>query len=181
MFLRGYRRFRKLSFYQLNTNQAAAANITPFAASWKTGVSLLHTLSDVSPRLYAELEHQLWSSVGSKAIDPIVGKDLRSLKWIDRRMELAEGGKTLKMVLRLPTLLHPSKEELRKTVQEIAAKEVAQWLIRQRLDLNVNVTVEVVGTKPVPTMARFVENQEELVKQLGPGLVNVAQYLAVYR
>jgi hypothetical protein len=143
--------------------------------------SYIHTFSDVTTRSFAELEDQLWKAVGSKAIDPILGKDLASLKWIDRRLELADADKLLKIKLRLPTLLHPSKSELKETVLNIAKDELFQWMTKQNLDLSLDVAVELVGSKPVPHMARFVENNEELVKQLGPGLVNVSQYLAVYR
>ena len=153
----------------------------PSPIFWKYAVSCIHTFADVSPRSFAELEDQLWNAVSSSAVDPITEKNLSDLKWIDRRFELADDNKTLKIALKLPTLLHPSKSELKNSVQNIAKQELSNWISEQKLDLDVDVSVELSGSKPVPNMARFVENHEELVKQLGPGLVNVAQYLAVYR
>lgn len=130
--------------------------------------------------MFAELEDNLWKSIGRRTNDPILEENLASLKWIDRRVHLADGNKTLKIVLRIPSLLHPAKTELKETVRDVAKEELSQWIAKHNLDLKAEIAVELLGSKPVPNLARFVENHEELVKQLGPGLVNVSQYLAIY-
>ena len=145
-------------------------------------VSSLHTWADVSPRELASLEDRLWKSVGTKVIEPILQKDLGSLKWLDRRIEvLADNKNAAKLTVRLPTQLYPSKNELLDQVQTIASQEVEDWNSKQtdKLD-DARIDVEMVAAKPVPAMSKYVENHEELLKQLGPGLVNVSQYLAVY-
>lgn len=151
---------------------------TPVTASRRTASSHVHTLADVSPRAFAELEDQIWRNIASKANDPILQKDLGTLKWTGKRIE--SDGDRLKLVLRLPTLLHPKITELKRIVKDIAARELSSWTSKRGMYLNAEITVDVVA--PVlPTMARFVESHDELIKQLGPGLVNVSQYLAVYR
>lgn len=139
----------------------------------------LHTWADVSPRELASLEDRLWQSVGAKVVEPTLQKDLGSLKWLDRRIEVLANA--AKLTVRLPTLLYPSKDELLKQVQTIASQEVQDWNSQQadKLD-HAQIDVEMVAAKPVPAMSKYVENHEELLKQLGPGLVNVSQYLAVY-
>lgn len=143
-------------------------------------ISCLHTWSDVSPRDLASLEDKLWRSIGADVVDPILQKDLGSLKWLDRRIEVAKNGETAKLTVRLPTQLYPSKEELKERVQAKASEEVEEWISKHIYELDGRIDVEVTAAKPVPAMSKYVENHEELLKQLGPGLVNVSQYLAVY-
>ena len=139
-----------------------------------------HTWSDVSPRDFASLEDTLCKNVGSTVIDPILQKDLSSLKWIDRRLNVAHDGAAVKVTLKLPTLLHPSMLELKALVEKESLKELEKWISSHKYELDSRVDVEITTTKPIPAMARYVENHEELLKQVGPGLVNVSQYLAVY-
>ena len=145
-----------------------------------TTVSGLHTWSDVSPRDLASLEDRLWQSVGTKVVEPILQKDLGSLKWLDRRIEVAKDGEAAKLTIRLPTQLYPSGAELQEKIQAIASQQVREWISKQKYELGGRIDVEIAAAKPVPAMSKYVENHEELLKQLGPGLVNVSQYLAVY-
>jgi len=126
------------------------------------------------------LEDNLWEQVGSKVVDPILQKDLRSLKWLDRRIHVAKDSETVSLTLQLPTRLHPSIAELKEMVEKVAFDELDQWISKNGYQLKPRIEVTTKDAKPIPAMARYVENHEDLVKQLGPGLVNVSQYLAVY-
>jgi Mrp family chromosome partitioning ATPase len=148
--------------------------------NWDIRKSTIHTLSDVSPRDFALLEEQIVRSIRKNAIDPISQKDLGSLQWVNRRIESRDGGKSLKIALQLPSLLHPSLTELKENVQSIAEEEWKKWAVKRGGDFDVKLDVQLIASKPIPAMARFVENHEELVSQLGPGLVHVSQYIAVY-
>lgn len=146
-----------------------------------TAASSIHTWSDVSPRDLASLEDRLCQSVGTKVIEPILKKDLGSLKWMDRRIVVATEQNAAKLSVRIPTQLYPSKDELLKQVLKITSREVQDWNAQRTDQLDdARIQVELVAAKPVPAMSKYVENHEELLKQLGPGLVNVSQYLAVY-
>jgi len=139
-----------------------------------------HSWADISPRDFASLEDNLWEQVGSKVVDPILQKDLRSLKWLDRRIHVAKDSETVSLTLQLPTRLHPSIAELKEMVEKVAFDELDQWISKNGYQLKPRIEVTTKDAKPIPAMARYVENHEDLVKQLGPGLVNVSQYLAVY-
>ena len=111
---------------------------------------------------------------------------LSQLKWLHRKIAVSNGDKatitTLQLLLRLPSLLHPSLEELKSRIRNAAESTVQEWLRGKPLltGLNVCVNVEAIATTPVPMMARLVEDHEDIVKGLGPGLKSVAHFVAVY-
>jgi hypothetical protein len=45
---------------------------------------------------------------------------------------------------------------------------------------DIKVNVEAIASKPVPWMAKDAEDQKDIKSRLGPGLANVANFLAVY-
>lgn len=95
---------------------------------------------------------------------------------------------SIQMELRLPSLLYPKLEELQLLIQRNVEEQTQKWLVeKQKLSLDnpthpvIRVMLHVVPpTKPIPVMAHFVEDAEDLLKNLGPGLTSVAHFVAVY-
>lgn len=83
--------------------------------------------------------------------------------------------------LRLPTLMHPALESLKKEVQQVALEELQVFATEKRIDQSlVRVSVLATASSPYPIAARGVDEYDEIVKKLGPGLAKVAHFLAVY-
>jgi Mrp family chromosome partitioning ATPase len=143
-----------------------------------------------SPRQMADLEEKLWRATTSNVTDPELGVDLRKLGWVNRRLAVStdpqNGSQTIQMLLQVPTLLHPSLEELKRRVQQEAESEVGRWMAAHGLSVDessssVNVNVEVLPRQPVPWLVQAgQQDQEEVTSRLGPGLSNVSHFLAVY-
>jgi hypothetical protein len=133
---------------------------------------LTHTWSDLSPRNFAALEDIIIQNVGSNVVDPVLQKDLSSLKWLDRRILVVEDKATI--TLRLPSHLHPSLGDLKENVKMYAQKELETWSLRNSYQLDVKFDVEVVTTNPLKNRPKDAEDT------LGPGLARVSQVLAVY-
>ena len=94
------------------------------------------------------------------------------------------------LTLRLPTLLHPSIATLQEGILRTVQKEVALAAMEKAgLPLHhngthqphdeVTVHIEVRAKTPIP-FVRNVEEEDDVVEGLGPGLANVAHFLAVY-
>jgi hypothetical protein len=141
----------------------------------------MQSMSDLSLRQKADLEERICTAVGRRVSDPVLHRNLDSLQWIHKRIAVSQDG-SLQVLLRLPSLLHPSLDELKLVVKEQAELEFRSWLSEKGLggDWISNVNVEAIATKPIPMMARLVEDPDELVSSLGPGLTNVTHFLAVY-
>jgi hypothetical protein len=133
----------------------------------------------LSPRQAANLEDRLWKTVASRVQDDVLKKDLLSLQWWTRRIAVSDDG-TIQILLKLPSLLHPSLQELKDTVKVEAENEINLWLKEMGREEPARVNVEAIASPPMPMMARLVENPEDLVKELGPGLANVSHFVAVY-
>jgi hypothetical protein len=128
----------------------------------------------------ADLEDRLWSAVGATVKDPDLDMDLKALGWLNRRIAISDDG-TVQLLLRLPTLLHPSLPDLKTLIQLSAEKEISQWASEKGLeDVKASVNVEAIASRPVPWMAKDGEDQKEIESRLGPGLANVSHCLAVY-
>ena len=138
-----------------------------------------HSWSNISHRDFASLEDQIFRA-GSRVVDPILKTEVGQLNWLQRRIQVTKDSEPALMTLRLPSLLHPSLSELQHSIQTIATTEFEQWKANKKYDLDLGIKVEVTPSKPIPSMARYAENHEELTSQLGPGLVNVSQFIAVY-
>jgi Mrp family chromosome partitioning ATPase len=134
-----------------------------------------HRITDVSARNLAEMEELVTSAVGSSVSDPEIGLTLKDLGWISRRITVSNDG-TIQLLLRMPTLLHPSLEELKDRVANIARTEIRDWRFRKCFpEIDIKVNVVAVAARPTA-----VDHPEEVLSRLGPGLTNVANYLAVY-
>jgi hypothetical protein len=139
----------------------------------------VHTLPGVSPREMAALEDRVWQAVGTKVHDPMLKKDLKTLEWMNRRLAISKDG-TVQILLKMPTLLHPSLDAIKSQVQQAAEEEIRKWSLEKGLELQVKANVEVIPSKPLPWMANTPEDLDDIDSRLGPGLANVAHFLAVY-
>ena len=139
----------------------------------------VHTLPGVSAREMAALEERVWKAVGSQVVDPVLKKDMKTLDWMHQRLALSKDG-TLQILLRLPTLLHPSLEELKNRIQSVAEDEIKSWASEKKLTIEAKANVEALPSKPFPWMASSPEDHKEIVSRLGPGFANVTHCLAVY-
>ncbi|GKY95154.1 hypothetical protein MPSEU_000479000 [Mayamaea pseudoterrestris] len=139
-------------------------------------------LQTLSKRQLARLEDHLHLSVALAVKDPILDRDLASLDWLHRKFAVSDDGMTWHLLLRLPTLLHPELTRLRDQVKREAEKSIMEWIDSQGLLVQQlpTVNVEAVASTPWPMMAQLVDDTDELFTSLGPGLTNVAHFVAVY-
>ncbi|KAL7569079.1 hypothetical protein ACA910_016919 [Epithemia clementina (nom. ined.)] len=132
------------------------------------------------------MEEALKSAVGRGVKDPVLNRDLGSLGWLNSRcVAISDDGQTVELLLRLPSLLHPELEHLKKLVASEATKAMFQWKQEHGSSLPdkaalSRLNVEVIAVSPVPFMSRLVENPDEVIRELGPGLENVSHVIAVY-
>jgi hypothetical protein len=140
----------------------------------------------LSPREVAQLEERLWTRVAHRVKDPILQKSLQSLQWWPRR--LLFDGDAVKVVLQLPSLLHPQLSELKELVQMETQQEMDKWRRERVMDhhtvngdnnLPLSVNVQMMATRPVPYMTTKFDDDKE-AERLGPGLQHVAHVMAVY-
>lgn len=144
-----------------------------------TGVRFIHRIQGASTRDMAELEDRLYSILGSSVKDPEVEMDLKTLGWLKRGIALSEDG-TVQILLRLPTLLHPSLDQLKEETKNAAKNELEKWAIERGIELEAKVNVEAVPSRPASWLVKDEEDQKELESRLGPGLANVAHFVSVY-
>lgn len=148
-----------------------------------------------SPRQLADLEERVWSAVSSQVIDPATQKPLHQLGWLNRRLAISEkydneNGKTsIQLLLRLPTLLHPSLAELKDMVRTAAETQVEQWADDQRLHpsegppTTIQVQVQALPAlqPPEPWVVQAGRTTvEDVTQRLGPGLAHTTHIVAVY-
>jgi hypothetical protein len=109
-------------------------------------------------------------------------------------------GSSLNINLRLPTMMHPHIDEIREKIHSIATHQILSAMKQnqnhatnakvQDADIDIDtyidagiyssaVNVNISASKPAP-FVRNVEEQDSLIKKLGPGLSNVRHFLAVY-
>ncbi|CAB9499177.1 Iron-sulfur cluster carrier protein [Seminavis robusta] len=91
------------------------------------------------------------------------------------------------MTLKLPSRLHPSLLELKSQIQKTAESELEQWISQhnyialQSTKIQVDVTKQPKPVQKVKASTIHLSDEEETPEdQLGPGLANVSQFLAVY-
>jgi Mrp family chromosome partitioning ATPase len=132
-----------------------------------------HSLSQLSRREMASLEDRI-IRVAATIEDPVLESDLRSLGWTVKRVSATPDG-TLELHLTLPTLMHPQLEQLKEKIRERVLKELGN-----ALNDVPDVKIQTTASQPFPVVARRVEEHSEILKNLGPGLANVAHFLAVY-
>ena len=140
----------------------------------------------LSQRQMADLEDTLTRAIGQTVVDPILQRDLVSLDWLSSKcFALSQDGKTVNLLLRLPSLLHPNLEELKSLVAKEATLALKAWKQERMKPTDDNtllnsVNVEAVAMSPTPLMSRLVDDPDEMLKELGPGLESVGHVLAVY-
>jgi len=104
-------------------------------------------------------------------------------------------GSSLNINLRLPTMMHPHVDDIRQQIQSIVAQIISEMehdqnkannSIIQEIDASTDtvtsssaVHVNISASKPAP-FVRNIEEQDALIKKLGPGLSNVRHFVAVY-
>ena len=139
----------------------------------------IHKISGASTRQMADLEDRIYKYVGSSVEDPEAKLSLKTLGWMNRRIAVSKDN-TIQLLLRLPTLLHPSLDQLKDRIKESAEKEVQAWAKDIGITDNLSVNVEAVASKPISWLVKDEEDQKELESRLGPGLANVAHIIGVY-
>jgi hypothetical protein len=144
-----------------------------------TSIRRIHKLQGASTRDMAELEDRIYSVVGSSVKDPEVKVDLKTLGWMNRRIAISEDG-TIQILLRLPTLLHPGLDELKRSIKTVAENEIKDWAATKGINTPAKANIEAIATKPVSWLVKDEEDQIELESRLGPGLANVAHVIGVY-
>ena len=166
--------WRSLSYRPLATSRCFSNDSSSATGSfWK----------NLSPRQLADLEDRISRKAAANIKDPILETNLASLQWIHPRIAVSDDG-TFQVLLKLPSLLHPKLDELKQAVKEACVLEIQKWLKTSQTDPIAsppNINVEALGTTPpVPMMARLVEDPDELLQTVGPGLATVAHTVAVY-
>ena len=161
-----------------------------------------HSIGGASPRQMADLEERVWSAVGSNVKDPETNLHLQKLGWLHRRLVVSQkvpdntsvensnsNKDIVQILLQLPTLLHPTLEELKSMVRKEAKREVDRWAADNNLLMitsneggpQLEVDVKVIPKQPIPwTVQSGQQSQEDVTSALGPGLTNVSHFLAVY-
>lgn len=145
----------------------------------------------LSPREQADLEDFICTAVAAHVEDPVTGQRLVDLNWLHKRIAWSKTSDkctptTLQLLLRIPSLLHPDMDELKRRVKEHALSALQEWTMQHKPNdsnniSNVAINVEVLPVStPIPFMARLVEDHEQVLKDLGPGLKSVAHFVAVY-
>lgn len=160
--------------------------------SFSSSTTSTNTKPPFSPRDIASLEERLWNTVATRVQDPILQQSLKSLQWWPRRLLFEKDANAVKVVLQLPSLLHPQLSQLQKVVQQETQQEIDQWRNEKAETDNgrVNgaaavsavpsvVTVQVTATRPSPFMVQTYDDDKE-AERLGPGLQHVAHVVAVY-
>ena len=156
--------------------------------TFSTTAAAATTIFGASPRQMVVLEEQVWSAVSKNITDPETKQKLEKLGWVHRRLAVSENN-TIQMLLQLPSLLHPSLNELQSMIKHEAKQAIEVWIeetgLKQKYEgddnLHVNVNVEVLPQKPVPWLVQAKQqDQEDVNSRLGPGLANVSHFLAVY-
>ena len=156
-------------------------------------------LSGLSPREEVNLEQDILRAISDEkegVIDPVLKTDIRTLGWV-RSLELTKslgimadekGTSSITVNLNLPTLMHPNLSEIKENVRAIVKKQVLMSMqAKGHLDKDyknddasdVNIHVNMTSSRPAP-FVRNIDEQDELIKKLGPGLSNVRHFLAVY-
>lgn len=185
-------RFSKLVRFQSNADSSLAtrpAEARTAMARRFFASSLGSSPLQLTKREFAQLEERIYKAAGS-VVDPILGRSLDSLQWLHRRLAVSsspvetgrgDAAPGLRMLLKVPTLLHPGLSDLKRRVRDAADRELQNS--SNEIGQMLSVDVEAIATRPVPYAARWMggnEEQEVFLRDLGPGLANVSHIVAVY-
>jgi hypothetical protein len=173
--------------------------IPKYTVRWYRSESILRYPSEyasntsssiLSRRQVADFEEFLYTSVGSLVKDPVLGRTINDLKWMNKRIATSRRGEdgtiVVDILLKLPSLLHPSIKELQDELRRVAQEYAVEWFNREKIVMTldvkntVEVNVAVLPEKPISAMAKLLENPTDLLSSLGPGLTNVSHVVAVY-
>jgi metal-sulfur cluster biosynthetic enzyme len=125
----------------------------------------------LSPRQAAALEESILKELQQSLQDDILKTDIRTLGWLKNvTISNNSNNPVVKVVLRLPTLLHPHLKELESDIHRLVSLKVPPGF---------TVKIDTSATQPIP-FVRNVQEHTELISNLGPGLSNVSHFLAVY-
>lgn len=93
-----------------------------------------------------------------------------------------DGGTTIQILLTVPSLLHPKLNELKVSVREASEAEIHEFFASKGRDSSkISVNVEAIASsQSLPFMARLLDDHEEFLNELGPGLCSVTHAVAVY-
>ena len=189
-----FRKTRTCEFISRYRQQKSSSTVMTFPSiryMTTTTITTSTTTNRIPIRDMATLEEYFLEHLGSNIQDPVLNSDLRSLDWIQRRVQQTECG-NLVVTLSLPSLLHPNIEQLKEQVRKSATELVTQLYKQQGWNNNKNnhhdnqnasipsVHVHVIPSKPFPSMSRRVQDYEKYIQSLGPGLAHISHFLAVY-
>ncbi len=182
-----------------NAGTSRAMTTTTTTSSKEMAASYLNNLS---PREEGNLEDSILRAVSEKVEDPVLKTNIRKLGWIQSlnissssSAILSDDGKDNEMhpisvELNVPTLMHPHLDEVKEKVKNVVSCEVLASMVDKGIlqtsefdesDASniIDVNIDVICSKPAP-FVRNIEEQDELIKKLGPGLSHVRHFLAVY-
>lgn len=140
----------------------------------------LRTLSTM--RQNALLEEFIFSHVNENLNDPILKRPLRDLNWI-RGPYVLQNTNSIQVVLRLPTKLHPKLDVLVESIKQCTNEAIQMFndkqeqTTEQKIDWDVDVQIQI--TSPQVKIDKG-ETIEDVEKRLGPGLIHVSKFIAVY-
>jgi hypothetical protein len=137
---------------------------------------------NLSNRKIADLEENLYKKVAYSVSDPVTKHNLDKLGWLSRSVSISDDG-TFRVLLKLPSMLHPHISALKSKVKEEFEAEITAWLARENSMNSImkpKVNVEAIATKPTSAMLHLTEGKEELLEMLGPGLQSVSHIVTVY-
>lgn len=185
----------------LNNNQS----ISTRAMTTKTNMTIAKEkattyLNNLSPREEGKLEQNILSAISDKVIDPVLKTNIRKLGWLQSLKISSSSSAILSdekdemhpvtVELNLPTLMHPHLEEMKEKVRNVVSSEILASMQQKgilddsefsEIDAQhiLEINIDAISSKPAP-FVRNIEEQDDLIKKLGPGLSNVRHFLAVY-
>lgn len=144
--------------------------------------------SSISPRQLAVIESKILNGC-ALVNDPILDVPLKQLGWL-KSIDISSDGLLLTIHMKLPTLLHPDLDILKRNIElqamQVCAEnsKVLSMVEKVYVDisagLNTNVSIRNNISEEESSSPSTVTSDNNVNDQLGPGLANVAQFLAVY-
>mmetsp|Transcript_27591 Transcript_27591/g.42245 ORF Transcript_27591/g.42245 Transcript_27591/m.42245 type:complete len:422 (-) Transcript_27591:810-2075(-) len=168
----------------------------------KSSAHFTQYITDISPREEIELEERIFTAIADKeggVIDPILRQNIRTLGWI-QSMEFSKPSAalldnsssenredpSLTINLSLSTLMNPNVKQLEDALIRTVRGNIINAMREKGIidksfedESGIRINIKNSASKPKP-FVRNVEEQDELIKKLGPGLSNVRHFLAVY-
>ena len=163
------------------------ADVARTYSSWISHIKNVKYFSTM--RQNAILEEFIFSHIGDNVEEPILKIPMKDLNWIHGPY-IQSDSNTIQFILRLPTQLHPElhllKERIKVSTEEaiqLFHDKNKQFKNTSDSDTNMNSQMDVqiqVQLLPPKIKTEKGESLEEREKKLGPGLMNVSSFVAVY-